>query len=167
MVHRNPLARRALQGLTLAFLVLAAPARAAEITAFVSGAGPAEAWTRGYGGTLTITLLDLVHGELEGMSQHSDLPDTRFVSGSAKAYLGPTFGRLVPYAGLGVGIYHWGRESDVGSDDNSGYSLAFIGLKLKLPAGIVARGEYQWLNVEESLAMPLDHRVLVGVGLRF
>ena len=141
-----------------------AEASAAEFTAFVSGAGPSEAWQRGYGGSFTITLFDFVHGELEGLSQGSDVPETRLTSGAAKAYLGPTFGRLVPYGGVGVGLYHWGRDED---DANSTFSLAFAGLKVKLPAGIVLRGEYQWISLENETALQFDQRVLVGAGLRF
>lgn len=157
---------RTLRTLALAAIVVAlcGPANAAEITGFVSGAGPSEAWQRGYGASFTITLFNLVHGELEGLSQGSDLPDTRLTSVAGKAYLGPSIGRLVPYAGLGLGVYHWGRESD---DDNAQYSLVFAGLKVKLPLGIVLRGEYQWVDLEDAPNLQFDERVLVGVGLGF
>lgn len=157
---------RSLRTLALATILFALcrPASAAEITGFVSGAGPSAAWQRGYGASVTITLFNLVHGELEGLSQGSDLPDTRLTSVAGKAYLGPSIGRLVPYAGLGLGVYHWGREAD---DDNAQYSLAFAGLKVKLPLGIVLRGEYQWVDLEDAPSLQFDERVLVGVGLGF
>jgi hypothetical protein len=159
-------AGRRLRSFCLALALAAAytSAQAAELTVFATGAGPGEAWNRGWGGSFTITLFDFVHGELEGLSQGSELPDTSLVSLSGKAYLGPTFGRLVPYAGLGLGLYHWGRDED---DDNAQYTLAFAGLKVKLPAGIVLRGEWQWVDIDNDTALPFDHRVMVGAGLRF
>lgn len=155
------LRRLALAG---AVLVPCAPAAAAELTLFVSGAGPSPAWQRGYGGAFTITFLDLVHGEIEGLKQGSDVPDSSLLTGAAKAYVGPTIGRLVPYAGLGVGVYHWGRLDD---DLNSGYSLLFVGLKLRLPVGVVLRGEYQRVAFEDDPVLQFDDRVLLGAGLRF
>jgi opacity protein-like surface antigen len=149
-----------------AALALSTPsASAGELTALLSGAGPGDQWTRGYGGALTFTFFDIANGELEGLAQGNELPNTRFVSGTAKAYVGPTIGRIVPYAGLGVGFYHFGRQ--LLEDENSNFTLKFVGLKVKLPPGIVVRGEYQWLDLEEDPVTPLGHRVLVGVGLRF
>lgn len=148
-----------------ALLALAPVARAAEAALFVSGAGPAEAWNRGLGGSFGITLFDLVHGELEVVSQGSEIPDTTLRSGSAKVALGPTFGRLVPYAGLGAGVYYWS-----GIDDDpafSNYSLAFLGLKVRLPAAVFLRAEFQWVSLENDTALPIDHRLLIGAGLRF
>jgi hypothetical protein len=147
-----------------ALLALSGPARAAEITVFAAGGGPGEAWKRGWGGAFTITFFDLVHGELEGMKLGSDVPETSLVSGTAKAYFGPTFGRLVPYLGLGAGVYHWGLEAN---DENSSFSEVIAGLKVKLPLGIVLRGEFQWVSIGDDTVIALDHRVIVGAGLRF
>ena len=68
-------ARRA-PALLLAAALLASPppARAAEITAFLSGGSPGEVWGTGYGGMLTITLFNLVSGEIEGAWQGGDAP---------------------------------------------------------------------------------------------
>ena len=93
---------------------------------------------------LTITLFNFVGGELEGAYQGSELAETSVVSGAAKAYLGPSIGRFVPYAGLGAGAY---RESLPGRSDQGTYGLVFVGAKLKFPFGLVVRGEYQWLDL--------------------
>ena len=45
--------------LTLPLLAAAPRAEPAELTAFISGASPGEAWGRGYGGLLTITLFNI------------------------------------------------------------------------------------------------------------
>ena len=139
-------------------------ASGAEITAFATGASPGDVWGTGYGGMLTITLFSLVHGELEGCWQSSELPDTSVSSGAAKAYLGPTIGAFVPYAGLGAGVY---RESLPTQSDQGTYGLLFAGAKLKFPFGLVVRGEYQWITLPEEVLLPLDNRLLVAVGLSF
>ena len=151
-----------LLGLLLA--TAATESRAAEIAAFATGGQPGEVWKTGYGGMLTITLFNIVGGELEGAYQASDLPETDVVSGAAKAYLAPSIGRFVPFAGLGVGAY---RESLPGKSDQGTYALVFAGAKLKFPFGLVIRGEYQWLDLPDEVLLPLDNRYLFAVGLSF
>jgi hypothetical protein len=161
-IHLRRLGRSAaLLGLLLA---AASESPAAEITAFATGANPGATWKTGYGGMLTITLFNFVGGELEGAYQGSELVDTSVVSGAAKAYLGPSIGRFVPYAGLGAGAY---RESLPGRSDQGTYALVFVGAKLKFPFGLVVRSEYQWLDLPEEVLLPLDNRFLFAVGLSF
>jgi len=151
----------------LAVAALSSPVRsadAAEISAFVTGGSPGEAWGTGYGGMLTITLFNIVHGDVEGAWQGGDLADTSIVTGAAKAYLGPSIGRLVPYAGLGVGVY---RQSLPTKSDQGTYGLLFAGAKLKFPFGLVLRGEYQWLDMPDEVSLAFDNRYLFAVGLSF
>jgi hypothetical protein len=157
-----PLRRVALLGLLLA--AAASESRAAEITAFATGASPGNTWKTGYGGMLTITLFNFVGGELEGAYQASELEETNAVSGAAKAYLAPSIGRFVPYAGIGAGAY---RESLPGRSDQGTYGLVFAGAKLKFPLGLVVRAEYQWLHLPDEVLLPLDNRYLFAVGLSF
>jgi hypothetical protein len=169
MTKRTPSLRpRGALSLALPLLLLCLlPARAAspaEISAFMTGGQPGEVWKTGYGGMLTITLFNFVGGELEGAYQGSELAETSVVSGAAKAYLGPSIGRFVPYAGLGAGAY---RESLPGRSDQGTYALVFVGAKLKFPFGLVVRGEYQWLDLPEEVLLPLDNRYLFAVGLSF
>ena len=161
-----PLRRLARHAALLGLLLAAAAAesRAAEITAFATGADPGANWKTGYGGMLTITLFNVVGGELEGAWQGSDFPETSVVSGAAKAYLGPSIGRFVPFAGVGVGAY---RESLPGKSDQGTSGLLFAGAKLKFPFGLVIRAEYQWLTLPEEVLLPLDNRYLFAVGLSF
>ncbi len=153
-------------GLLLVLLCLL-PARAAspaEICAFVTGGKPGETWKAGYGGMLTITLFNIVHGEIEGAHQGSELPGTSLFTLSAKAYLGPSIGRLVPYAGLGAGVY---LESLPIDDDRGTTGLVFVGAKLKFPFGLVLRAEYQWINMPTPAPVQLDQRYFFAVGLGF
>lgn len=152
----------------LAVVVLAlGAARAAspaEISAFVINSDPGETWRHGYGGALTITLFNIVGGEIEGAWQGGEAADTSVGTVAAKAYLGPSIGRLVPYLGIGAGGY---RESLPTKTDQGSYGLVFAGVKLKFPFGLVVRGEYQWARMPEDVSAPLDHRALIAAGLSF
>jgi hypothetical protein len=150
--------------LLAALSLSAGPAGAAEISAFAAGGKPGETWGTGYGGMLTITLFNIVHGDVEGAWQGSDLGDRSIVTAAAKAYVGPSIGRLVPYAGLGAGVY---RESLPGKSDQGTSGLLFAGAKLKFPFGLVLRAEYQWITLPEEVLVPLDDRYLFAVGLSF
>jgi len=156
-----PLSALLLAGLLLGSVRTASPA---EITAFLSGASPGESWSTGYGGMLTITLFNIIGGDLEGAWQGSDLPSTSLFSLSAKAYIGPQFGRFVPYGGIGVGLY---RESVLGDSDTGTLGLVFLGLKLKFPFGLVIRGEFQWVDLPMAAPVDLDQRYILGLGLSF
>jgi len=159
--RRLPTSLRALIVAALLF-ASARTAAPAEITAFVSGGSPGALWSTGYGGMLTITLFNIVGGELEGAWQGSDLPSTSLFTLSAKAYLGPSFGRIVPYGGLGAAVY---RESLPGSSDTGTMGLIFLGAKFKFPFGLVVRGEYQWVDLPLAAPVGMDHRYFFGLGL--
>jgi hypothetical protein len=154
-------------GRTLAVLALAlgagSSASPAELTVFVSGGLPSSAeWARGYGGVFTISLLNLVHGEVEGARQGSHLDDTGLLSLSAKVYAGPTVGRFVPFIGLGVGVY---SEALPGDDDQGTLGLFFIGAKFKLPLGVVLRAELDWVSLPAAAPVKLNGRFLFGAGI--
>jgi opacity protein-like surface antigen len=162
------ISRRRVAAAVVVLAVLAAsPARdagAAEISVLVGSGSPGEAWGTCWGGMLTITLFNIVHGEIEGAHQGGAFEGTSLYSAAAKAYLGPTFGRLVPYGGIGVGVYH---ESQPVDDDQGTSGLVFVGAKLKFPMGLVLRGEYQWVDLPDAAPVQLDNRYFFAVGLSF
>ena len=145
-------------------LVPARDARAAEISVLVGSGSPGDAWGSCWGGMLTITLFNIVHGEVEGARQGGAFEGTSLYTASAKAYLGPTFGRFVPYGGIGAGVYH---ESLPVDDDQGTTGLVFVGAKLKFPMGLVLRGEYQWVSLPDAAPVALDNRYFFAVGLSF
>jgi hypothetical protein len=148
-----------------ASLLLPSASRAAEISGMVTGAEPGALWGTGYGGALTITLFNVVHGEVEGIHQSGELLDEGSMwTLSGKAYLGPSIGRFVPYAGLGAGVY---LQSLPGDDDEGTLGSVFVGAKLKFPFGLVLRGEYQWIDLPDLAPKQLDDRYLFAVGLSF
>jgi hypothetical protein len=151
--------------LAVGLLALPAPAaHAAEISVLVGAGSPGEAWGTVWGGMLTITLFNIVHGEVEGARQGGAFEGTSLYTASAKAYLGPTFGRFVPYGGIGAGVYHQSLPVD---DDQGTTGLVFVGAKLKFPMGLVLRGEYQWISLPDAAPVPLDNRYFFAVGLSF
>jgi len=160
---RRPVGAVAVAIATLASLP-ARDARAAEISVLVGSGSPSAAWGTVWGGMLTITLFNIVHGEIEGARQSGAFEGTALYTAAAKAYLGPQFGRLVPYGGIGVGLYH---ESLPVDDDQGTSGLVFVGAKLKFPVGLVLRGEYQWVDLPDAAPVRLDHRYFIAVGLSF
>ena len=163
-IARSRIARSSLAALCLV-LAPAGAARAAEISVLVGSGSPSETWGTAWGGMLTISLFNIVYGEIEGAHQGSDFVDGPSIySGTAKAYLGPSIGRLVPYGGIGAGVYH---ESLPGKSDEGTIGLVFAGAKLKFPFGLVLRGEYQWVNLPDGVLVKLDHRYFVAAGLSF
>lgn len=160
--------RRRAAALAAAILALAAfparEARAAEISVLVGSGSPSEPWGTVWGGMLTITLFNIVHGEIEGAHQGGPAEGTGLYTAAAKAYLGPQFGRLVPYGGIGAGVYHQSHPVD---DDQGTTGLLFVGAKLKFPFGLVLRAEYQWLDLPDAAPIPLDNRYFVAAGLSF
>jgi hypothetical protein len=145
--------------------VSAAPgARAAEISALVGTGSPGEDWGSLWGGMLTISLFSIVHGEIEGAWQGGAFEGTSLYTASAKAYLGPSIGRFVPYGGIGAGVYHQSQPVD---DDQGTSGLVFVGAKLKFPMGLVLRAEYQWVDLPDAAPVPLENRYFFAVGLSF
>ena len=159
--------RRAALAAFIAVGLVALPtpaAHAAEISVLVGSGSPDTSWGTLWGGMLTITLFNIVHGEVEGARQSGAFEGTSLYTASAKAYLGPTFGRFVPYGGIGAGVYH---ESLPVDDDQGTTGLVFVGAKLKFPMGLVLRGEYQWVSLPDAAPVALDNRYFFAVGLSF
>ena len=150
--------------LLLALSALPRGSSAAELAVFVSGARQGSDWGGGVGGSFTFVLLNLVGLEVEGARQKGDVPDSSMFSVSGRAFLGPSIGRLVPYGGLSVGVY---RQSLGGLDDWGTASGAFLGLKVKLPLGVVAKAEYQRISLPTAALIPMEARYYVGAGISF
>lgn len=161
---------RAPSGTVPALLVLAVSlllprgSGAVELAAFVSGAYPGASWDRGFGGSLTITVFNLVGLEAEVARQGGAATDSVMWTVSARAYLGPSFGRWVPYAGLSTGYY---RQSLGALSDSGRIGGVFFGTKLKLPLGVILKAEYQWVDLPSAVPIKMDGRYYGGVGFGF
>jgi hypothetical protein len=148
----------------LLFACSARTALSAELTAYVSGGSPSGNWGGGYGGMFSITLFSLVHGDAELGWQVGDEPETGVLLAAAKAYVGPQLGRVVPYAGIGVGYY---AQAMPGEDVGGELGEFFVGAKVKVPLGFLLRGEMQWIRLGSDPSLPLDGRFFLGAGLSF
>jgi hypothetical protein len=157
------LAKTVLLGLAL----LACGARgapAAELSGYISGANPNELWGTGLGGNFGITLFNLVGLEFEGAWQGGQTAASDMWSGSGRVYVGPTIQRFVPYLGISTGVY---RQSLRSTSNTGSVRGLFLGVKFKLPLGLILKGEYQRIHLPDDALIPMDSKYLVGGGISF
>jgi hypothetical protein len=141
----------------------AGPAAAGDVTAFVTLASPSELWDRGYGAALTTTWFHAVALEGEAARIPGDLGDSSMSSFTASAFLAPPLGPLVPYGGVGIGIF----RQTVGPDSDTGTVRSFVvGAKLKLGLAVV-KGDYRWIDLSGEPLLTMDRRVSFGAGISF
>ncbi|HEY5908443.1 MAG TPA: hypothetical protein VIZ31_10385 [Vicinamibacteria bacterium] len=141
----------------------AAPARALEITAFLSTGSPSEVWGSGVGAALTSTLFKIVMLDAELARQGYETGDGRLLSFSAAACLAPTIGPLTPYAGFAVGVQ---RQTLNEFGGNGTLKSVLGGVKLKLGL-LVVRAEYRTFELSGTPLLDLDHRIYAGAGISF
>lgn len=140
-----------------------ATACALEATVFLSTASPREAWGQGLGASLTSTWFKIVMLDAELARQGYETSDGKLLSFSVAACLAPSFGRLTPYAGFGVGLQ---RQSLNEFDDNGTLRSLIVGAKVNLGL-IVLRAEYRTFELSGTALVPLDYRVYAGAGISF
>jgi hypothetical protein len=151
--------------LVLAVAGLAAPpACAGDITAFLSEGRPGEVWDRGYGAALSFTFFRLATFESEAARQEGVGEDRDVTSFTVSGLLSPPIGKLVPYAGLGVGLY---RQSAGDLSDTGTLSVLVAGLKLNLGGLIVLKAEYRDFHLPDDALLLLDSRLSIGAGITF
>ena len=162
MRPRNTL--RIFPAVLLAGALLPSSARAMEATVFLSGASPSSTWGSGAGGALSLGLFSVAGVEVEGAHQSLETGNGGISTLSGRAFLSPSFGRIVPYVGLSAGLRH---ETALSGSDWGTTRGVFVGAKLKLPGGLRLRAEYQWVHLPEDALVPMDRRYYGGVGLAF
>src|SRR5437764_15233526 len=111
----RPQARTMAVLLLIILVGLPGVARAGDITAFVGVATPRESWSRGYGAALSSTWFKVVTFEGEAARLPGNTTDSGMTSFTASAVLHPPFKELVPYGGVGYGLYRQtqGTKSDI------------------------------------------------------
>jgi hypothetical protein len=138
-------------------------AEALELSGFLASASPGETWARGYGGALGSTWFKVVTFEGEVARQGGEAADSSMTSFTGSALLAPPIGRLVPYGGLGVGLF---RQA-LGSRTDTGTLHALIlGAKLKLGL-LVLKAEYRRIDVSGDPLLEINHRLSAGAGVSF
>jgi hypothetical protein len=154
---------RRLAGLAAVLLLASARAQALDATLFLSGASPAENWKTGYGGAITTTWFHVLALEGEAARQPLDTADGTLVSFTGSALLAPSFARLTPYGGLGVGLF----RQTLGTQSDSGTLRCFVlGLKLKLGL-VVLKGDYRNYSLSGTPLVGLHERITLGGGISF
>ena len=160
--------RRAVAALLfLGIFALPRASSAGELAAFAAWGRPGEAWGMGFGGSFTLYFFNIVGVELEGARQPIAVGDARMITISGRALVAPSSGRFVPYGGLSIGGYNQSSGSNLIQYDWGTLSGAFLGLKLKLPAGLIAKGEYDWIHLSGQPLIPMDARYSLAAGISF
>lgn len=161
--RRTALTRGFLGLSLLGALGLTQPARAVELSAFLSSAKPDTTWKRGYGAALGSTWFRIVHLEAELARQPFETSTGGLTSFTASALLAPKIGPLRPYGGLGVGLFR--QTLDTRSD--TGRLNAFVvGVKAEVGLALI-KGEYRDYSLSGSPLAPLERRLSLGVGVAF
>jgi hypothetical protein len=147
----------------LGFIALASPAKAGDVTAFVAFASPTETWGQGYGAALSSTWFGVLSFEGEAARIPGERPEDTMTSFTGSALLAPPVGFLVPYGGVGVGLF---RQS-VGSESDTGVLRCLV-LGLKVKAGlVVVKGEFRRIDLSGEPLLAMDRRFSVGAGISF
>lgn len=151
--------------LLLPLLSAAAPARAGDVTAFVSWPTPREEWATGYGAGLTSGLLPFLQLEAEAArTRYAKSDDGTMTYFTGSLLLSPPLGAVSPYGGLGFGLY---RQSLAVDSETSVFRALVFGAKVKLGGLLVFKGEYRRYELSGNVLIPLDDRFSVGAGISF
>jgi hypothetical protein len=147
-------------------------ARAGDVVVFVALPSPADAWGRGYGAALSSTWFRVltfegeaarVRGETLGTAAGS-ASDRSLTSFTASALLSPPIGGVIPYGGLGVGLF---RQTLGSASDTGRLKALVLGVKLRVKDLLVLKGEYRRLELSGNPLLPMDSRVSFGAGIAF
>jgi hypothetical protein len=148
----------------LGLLATARPVHAAEVTAFVARASPGTNWGTGYGGTFSTTWFHVVALEAEVARQPGASLETSMTSFTASALLAPPLGKVIPYGGLGAGVY----RQVVGTATDTGTLKALVlGAKVKLGVFFVLKAEYRRFSLSTSAPLAMNHRISAAAGISF
>ena len=149
--------------LCLVFLAISGPAEAGDVTAFVAFATPTDTWGQGYGAALSSTRFTVLSFEGEAARIPGERPEDTMTSFTGSALLAPPVGFLIPYGGLGVGLF---RQS-VGSDHDTGVLRCLV-LGVKVKAGlVVVKGEFRKISLSGEPLLAMDKRFSIGAGISF
>lgn len=161
----GPWIRRSLVAASAVFGLLGAAdsSWAGDVTAFVTLPSPDDAWARGFGAALTTTFFGVTAVEFEAARVPLETATGTMTSFTANALVQIPIAALVPYFGLGFGVY---RQSVADLGETSGVGTFVAGAKLKLGL-LVVRGDYRRLNLHGEPLLPMDSRVTFGAGISF
>lgn len=139
-------------------------AEGGDAMVFLALPSPREEWKTGYGASLSSTWFRVLNFEAEAARTPAELVGGTMTSFTGSALLAPPLGILVPYGGLGVGVFRQtlGTQSDTGT-----LKCLVLGAKLKLGPLLIVKGEYRRFDLSGEPLLAMDRRVSVGAGLSF
>ena len=148
----------------LAASLVPKPAAAGDITAFTAIATPKESWGRGYGAALSSTWFKVVTFEGEAARMPGKTTDAGMTSFTASAVLHPPFKELVPYGGVGYGLFRQtqGTDSDIGR-----LRALILGVKARIKDLVVLKAEYRRFDLSGPPLRPFEQRLSFGAGIAF
>ena len=150
--------------LSAAGLLAAAPrAEAGDVTAFMTFPSPSDHWARGYGAALTSTWFGTIGLEAEAARVPLESAEGTMTSFTGSVLLAPPLGLLVPYGGVGIGVY---RQSVSEVGETSTVRTLVLGAKVKVGL-LVVRGDYRRIRLGGDPLLPMSHRLSVGAGITF
>jgi hypothetical protein len=141
-----------------------ADARAGDVTVFATFPSPSENWQRGYGAALSSTWFRVLTFEGEAARVPGETSDRGMTSFTASALLSPPIGGLIPYGGLGVGLF---RQTLGDRSDTGRLRALVLGVKIRIQDLLVLRGEYRRLELSGDPLFAMDSRYSVGAGIAF
>jgi hypothetical protein len=84
---------------------------------------------------------------------------------TVSALLAPPIGSLVPYGGIGYGVFR--QTLGTASSDLGRVRALVVGVKLRLQDLIVLKAEYRRLELSGVPLVDMDSRVSFGAGIAF
>lgn len=142
----------------------ASTAQAGEVTLFAARVRPIENWGNGYGAALTTTWFHVIALEAEAARLPGQVPERIMTTFSGSAFLAPPIGGLVPYGGVGIGLF---RQSVGARNDTGIVRTTVVGAKVAIKNLIVLRADYRWLRLSGEPPLDAESRLSIGVGVRF
>ncbi|HEV8254840.1 MAG TPA: hypothetical protein VGQ78_08795 [Vicinamibacteria bacterium] len=156
--------RRAAVLFAILALFSAGPAWSGDVTAFLALPMPRDTWVGGYGAALTSTWFNLLSFEGEAARFNGNTRDTGMTSFTASAFLSPPIGGLIPYAGIGYGVF---RQTAASDSDLGRLRTVVAGVKVRIKGLLVLKGEYRKYQLSGQPLLPLDARLAAGAGIAF
>jgi len=146
------------------FLAGAVHADAGDLTVFAAQARPDGFWRSGFGATLGASLLGLAAVEAEAARFDAEIEGGDMTSFSASVMVAPAIGPVVPFVGVGVGVY----RQNLGQANTTDVLGSFAaGLKVNIGRVFVLRGEYRRFDLSGPVRIAMDERFSVGAGIQF
>jgi hypothetical protein len=139
-------------------------AHAGDVTVFATFPSPSQNWQRGYGAALASTWFRVLTFEGEAARVPGETADRSMTSFTASALLSPPIGPLIPYGGLGVGLF---RQTLGEASDTGRLRALVLGVKIRVKDLLVLKGEYRRLELTGEPFLAMDSRYSVGAGIAF